>query len=282
MTKTKSNLERIKNSNSDIHLSNSCIKKQSESEIEEITSLKSCVLMDHDYCHTSFKSQIAENNKTIVHLPNGLVESNLQNGPFPVIENEKSTLLNGLPNNSNEDTSLNTNKINVQKLATTLKDTPTKMQPLNISIPEAFKPQNRKQFLVLKNKDVVPVNIDPKSKILIDPATIKKKVNDCSVNEVQGGGCFKSEIKKAVHKNSEKSKLLKINPSNSLLLTANYSEPALKIVDSIVPQNLGGIPNSFKSDTEFKNKSKVGKMKVILGRDKGKTSKKEIYEEVMK
>ncbi|XP_033230994.1 YEATS domain-containing protein 2 [Belonocnema kinseyi] len=260
---------------------------------EEISHSKSYVLMDHDYCYTSSKYLIIENNKTIAHLPNGSTESTLKNGPISMLGNVKNQHLNGLENNSSE-AHLNTNKINMQEFATTMKDSPGKMQPLKISIPQAFEAQTKKQFLVLKNKDVVPVNFDPKSKILLDSASIEKRVNDVSSKKQRQSGEIKSQMEKALHKNSEKSKLLKINASNSILLTANYSEPALKLADLSNPQNLGEnialenlrikaeTPNSFKSDSDYKDKSRLGKMKITLGKDKGKMNKKEIYEGVMR
>lgn len=279
----------------DSQLTNLNIKKESDisKEEEETSCSKSYVLLDHDYCYTSSKYLIIENNRTIAHLPNGSTESNLKNGPTSLAENMEIQHLNGLQNDSNE-AHLNTNKINMQKFATTMKDSPGKMQPLKISIPQAFESQTKKQFLVLKNKDVVPVNFDPKSKILLDSASIEKRVNDISSKKQTKSGEIKSQMEKSVHKNSEKSKLLKINASNSILLTANYSEPALKLADFSIPQNLGENvalenlrikaekPNSFKSDSDFKDKSRVGKIKITLGKDKGKMSKKEIYEGVMR
>ena len=290
---TPERLETTKPNNS--QLTNLNIKQESKvsKEENETFTLNSRILIDHDYCYTSSKSQIIENNRTIAHLPNGSTESILQNRPTSVKENRETLHLNGLPIDLNE-ASLNTNKINMQKLATSMKDTPGKMQPLKISIPQAFEPQNKKQFLVLKNKDVVPVNFDPKSKILIDPVSIERKVNDVNSKMQKQSEDIKSQVNKVMHKRSEKSMLLKINASNSILLTANYSEPALKIAEFTGLQNFtedfasqhlrlkAGSVNSFQSDFDFTDKSRVGKTKITLGKDKGKKSKKEIYEGVMR
>lgn len=177
--------------------------------------------------------------------------------------------LNGLQTNS----ILNTNS--VEKLANTLKDTPGKMQPLQISIPDAFESTTKNQILVLKNKDFVPVKFDPKSKVLIDPISIQKKVNN-NLNKGEVG------------KISEKPKVIKINPVNSILLTANYSEPALRIVDPMNSVNENKIVRSFdlrvgsnssKSDVNLQNNTKTTKPKVILGKIK---MNKEIHDEIMR
>lgn len=228
-----------------------------ESPKDEISQLKLISLIDHDYCKLSKSSLSIESNKTLVHLRNGSLNSDTR------------ISLNGLQTNS----ILNTNS--VEKLANTLKDTPGKMQPLQISIPDAFESTTKNQILVLKNKDFVPVKFDPKSKVLIDPISIQKKVNN-NLNKGEVG------------KISEKPKVIKINPVNSILLTANYSEPALRIVDPMNSVNENKIVRSFdlrvgsnssKSDVNLQNNTKTTKPKVILGKIK---MNKEIHDEIMR
>lgn len=227
-----------------------------ESPEEEASRLKLIALIDHDYCKLS--NCLTISNRT-THLQNGS------------LENDERCLLNGLPSNSMMGSILN--KSSVQKLAN--KSPPGKMQPLQISIPEAFESTSKKQILVLKNKDIVPVNFDPKSKVLIDPVTIQKKVNNVN-----------NDVGKEVCKINEKSKLLKINPVNSILLTSNYSEPALKIVDSSALSNDVSLLNFECSNSsrskDFQNVLST-KSKIVLGKFKTKTvSNWEIYEGVMR
>lgn len=218
-------------------------------------SFKFSHLIDHDYC--KYNTTDDDNNKII------------KNRSFN--SNEK-ILLNGQTCNS----STILMKNNIENLANTLKDKSEIMEPLEISIPNAFESiNNKKQILILKNNDIVPVNIDQKSKILIDPMTIKKKINNFN-NKSDDGKC----------KINEKTKLIKINPVNSILLTGNYSEPALRIVDPITNVIETQIIRSFdlrigsKSDVNLQNNTKtIIKPKVILGKFK---MNKEIYDGIMR
>ncbi|XP_024945386.1 uncharacterized protein LOC107272294 isoform X2 [Cephus cinctus] len=218
-----------------------------------------------------------------------------------------------------EDTK-NMQQIEMQKLVTSVKNLPGKLQPLKITIPPTFEPAKKNQFLVLKNNKLIPVNATSLLKSKQEgTSSVIPAVKESVVKEILpadnkkisliNAKCIKSNaplvrgvslLKKPPtnNTNTQKSMVLKINPSNSLLLNQTSSVPALQIASPLQAQQK--VQNDVSAQQEVvdqlkvkkfaqtlnpeaQDNGKVAKIKVTLGKDKYKIlSKKEAYEEVIK
>lgn len=191
------------------------------------------------------------------------MDSLKMNKNFSEFERRKSETAEKLSKN-------NIQRLEMQRLASSLRSMPSKSEPLKITIPPAFEPTRKKQILVLKNNKLISVSAADRSSLT---ATLnsrqlaprsncsgetkaesllinRNKVSVLTTNAkpTEGISLLKpsvSILKKPVVNNtlrsdsssqSKPTTVLKINSSNSLLLNSNSAIPALQIA---LPYNNG-------------------------------------------
>lgn len=214
----------------------------------------------------------------------------------------------------------NYQQLEMQKLASSLKSIPSKSEPLKITIPAPFEPTRKKQILVFKNNKLISVNAAlnsrqlPRRSILYDKNQEMNTDNFLSTkNRVslltkgEGTSLLKQSVsilKKPILNNLVKleqsnkpATILKINPSNSLLLNSNSAIPALQIAtplqnsqnerrNMIIQNRIGQmklkrLPKNVKID--IPEDSKPLKVSVTLGKDRQKIlSKRDAYEDILR
>ncbi|XP_012254143.2 YEATS domain-containing protein 2 [Athalia rosae] len=219
----------------------------------------------------------------------------------------------------------NSQQLEMQKLASSLRSIPSKSEPLRITIPQPFELNKKRQILVLKNNKLISVNAGNNlslTSVLNSKQTSDTKTDGALVNKNklsvltttmrpnEGTSLLKPSVsilkkptvdnnltKVDASKHSKPPTILKINPSNSLLLNANSNIPALQIVTPlhnvqgdnrlITIQNPVGqmklkrLPKYIKIDSP--EDCQPQKVSVTLGKDKHKIlSKQDTYEETLR
>ncbi|XP_046813296.1 uncharacterized protein LOC124421759 [Vespa crabro] len=187
------------------------------------------------------------------------------------------------------------------------------LRPLQISIPPSFEPAAGKHMLILQNNKRTSMeanNICPSKMNIVKYAKNHCKIdtNNClsyvnsktSILIPRGTSLLKKQTKQTGkpttnNKNDNTYAILEIKPSNSLLLNLNSDVPALKIADN-ASNNTTNSYNTNSSHLDIStlqkdqtlpksinHNGKIGKSRIILGKDKLKLhSKEDLYDKVLK
>ncbi|KAK2576226.1 hypothetical protein KPH14_005595 [Odynerus spinipes] len=194
-------------------------------------------------------------------------------------------------------------------------DLKSNLSPLQISIPPSFESTIGKHMLILQNNKNISTETNNACSSKVNTAKYVKNyckvdTNNCinyinsktSILIPQGTSLLKKQVIQTGKTNSNNKSLLnsthavlEIKPSNSLLLNLNSDVPALKIVDNSsdsmkylynINSSHSGTSSLQKDQTLSKSihqNGKVGKSRIILGKDKLKLySKEDVYDEVLK
>ncbi|XP_015172098.1 PREDICTED: uncharacterized protein LOC107064196 [Polistes dominula] len=188
------------------------------------------------------------------------------------------------------------------------------LRPLQITIPPSFEPTAGKHMLILQNnkRNSTETNNIYLSKV-DTTAKCAKNYNQINTNNClsygnskkniiipRGTSLLKKQVKQTGNSttnntNDNKYAILEIKPSNSLLLNLNSNIPALKIADN-ASYNMANLYNknsshletsSLQKDQTFtkpmNHNGKIGKSRIILGKDKWKLhSKEDLYKKDFK
>lgn len=190
-------------------------KKYLEKETLQLNLPKTHIQLDHDY---ALRDISIDGNIRIVHIPNNtLIESNgtiATNGTST--QHKENGLSNGNHQMSEEDFAALTQdtdkrphktrnqKQNVQKMAMSLKEQPSKFELLNIEIPQNMEVSKKK--LILKGNKLLPV----KPNVLVNGNQTEKNSNVSMTNG--------------------KSSAVPLLPNNSFVIDSKNTVPTLQLI----------------------------------------------------
>lgn len=203
--------------------------------------LKLCIRKEHDYALMDY---VVENNRTIVHLPNGHTndksetEKTAINGFEKMSEDELATVASNASKPPNQAHS-------ISSVADSLKNCPAKTQLLNITIPATFEAK-KKSLLVVKNK---------------------ASLNSMNVKSLDNSD------KSLLKKNGTSNNARQIVPTNTFIFNPNTNVPALQIVE--------GHTNNVQSNGSLGRVEDIVE-KERKCKDKQKVTKKDVWEEKMR
>ncbi|XP_014607617.1 PREDICTED: uncharacterized protein LOC106788669 isoform X1 [Polistes canadensis] len=283
---------------------------------KKLENMRFSVTHDHDYLNNSISNEtnlFVENNITIKHSPDNSPIKKSINSTVEQSGNN-TNLIKQFSNNQHC-----TFNANTEKLVETNKNTLCQMnfksnlRPLQISIPPSFETTAGKHMLILQNNKRTSTEANNACPSKVDTAKSAKNYNKINTNNCLSYGNSKTSIliprgtsllKKQVkqtgktttnNKNDNKYAILEIKPSNSLLLNLNSNVPALKIADNasyntvnLYNKNSSHLEtSSLQKDQTFtkpiNHNGKIGKSRIILGKDKWRLhSKEDLYKKDLK
>ncbi|KAK9300376.1 hypothetical protein QLX08_006917 [Tetragonisca angustula] len=278
-----------------------------DTEIENSTNTEKqlfCIELDHDYCGPKYLN--SDRNLTINHSvtstgsssrkmvminnrqeeDTGELPETFMNGYFTNVKIKEEPGTTGVPLSNEDD--LNASRV----LPLSCSRIHSSLCPLEISIPPLFEPSANKHVLVLRNNNMIHVDM-ASADYVRNMDSMKSKANFTAsrgISLLRRPPVAEARIQVRNLNGAKTQQGAKLQISKGVLLNVNSNVPVLKIAEkknllSDISSNIEKEPvteQMLKAYTEeWWKEYKLSRQKITLGKDKYKLqSKKELYDQV--